>query len=375
VAASTIALARLRAVVSTPSGALTTLAGCVCVVGGVATLLTHPFMVDLEIPMRAAERWAHGGAPYLAAAFAPDAAPYDLPFLYPPPLLPLLAPIASLPRALVVVGWLALLLSAATWLLRRLGVRWRAVPFALAWVPFSEGLVGGNVGVILVALFVAVFTHPPAAAWRPTPRDPHEAGRPALADGLAMTLAPALKVSQPHAWVALLRRRPAAAAGGLVIVVLTAAATLPLTGLDAWRDWVAQMGRAADPAWSLRGSSLEQLFPGPLALALEAGSVVAVLFMPVRRLLGGTGLLLVLGAPSLRNYGVLFLLPALLEIRREWALVAIILTGLGLMPAVWAGTIVVAVAFIMAARQPQGPASAESPDRPEVHSPSATLGR
>jgi hypothetical protein len=374
VAASSLALARFRAVVSSPTGALTTLAGCVCVVGGIATLLTHPFMVDLEIPLRAAERWAHGGAPYLAAGFGPDTAPYDLPFLYPPPLLPPLVPLASLPRALVVVGWLALLLGAATWLLRRLGVSWRAVPFALAWVPFSEGLVGGNVGVILVALFVAVFTHPSSATWRPAQRDPLEAGRPALVDGLAMSLAPALKISQPHAWVALLRRRPAAAAGGLVVVVLAAAATLPLTGLDAWRDWVAQMGRAADPAWSLRGSSLVQLFPGPLALALEAGSVAAVLFVPIRWLFGATGLLLVLGAPSLRNYGVLFLLPALLEIRREWALVAIILIGLGVMPAVWAGVLLLAGAFVMAARQPQGPAAAQPPDRPEAPSPSATLG-
>ncbi len=347
----------------TPTGLLALAAGVVCVVGGAVTLATHPFMVDLEIPLRAADRWAHGGAPYLATGFSPDASGADLPFLYPPPLLPILAPFAALPRAPVVVAWLALLVGAAVWLLRRLGVPVWAVPLALAWVPFSEGLVGGNVQVVLVAAFVATFTNRAVGAWRPAGRDPARAGRPALADGLATAITPALKLSQPHGWVALLGRRPVAALAGLAALGLVALVTLPLTGLDAWRQWLDQVVRAMDPVWSLRGSSLVQLFPTPIAIGLEVAAVVAVLFVPAGRIAGGTGLLLVLGVPSLRNYGVLFLLPAMFDVRRPIALAGVILIGLGVAPVVWAGIGLVAAAYAMELRAARGalPASAPVP--------------
>ena len=58
-------------------------------------LLVYPFSVDLEIPLRAAQRWIDGGQPYLASAFtAPPGA--TQPFLYPPfiLLLALIAPLA-----------------------------------------------------------------------------------------------------------------------------------------------------------------------------------------------------------------------------------------------------------------------------------------
>ena len=53
-----------------PARALERLAAAIAVVGGVVVLLTHPLMVDLEIPLRAAERWVHGGEPYLASGFS-----------------------------------------------------------------------------------------------------------------------------------------------------------------------------------------------------------------------------------------------------------------------------------------------------------------
>ena len=145
--------ARLTAIA--PVGALAIVAAIVAVVGGVVVLLTHPLMVDLEIPLRAAERWVSGGEPYLASSFsAPEG--YGLPFLYPPPVLPFLAPLLALPRGVVVAAWLAATLGAAVFVARRLGVPWRAVPVVLCWVPFSEGLVGGNAQVLLVAGFVGL---------------------------------------------------------------------------------------------------------------------------------------------------------------------------------------------------------------------------
>jgi hypothetical protein len=339
--------ARLTAIA--PVGALAIVAAIVAVVGGVVVLLTHPLMVDLEIPLRAAERWVGGGEPYLASSFsAPEG--YGLPFLYPPPVLPFLAPLLALPRGVVVAAWLAATLGAAVFVARRLGVPWRAVPVVLCWVPFSEGLVGGNAQVLLVAGFVAVFFDAPAGPWRPVPRDPRDGGRMAIADGVLATITPALKLTQPHAWAALLRRRPAAALLGLCVAAAVAIATLPLVGVGAWRAWIEQLGRAADPAWALRGSSLVQLLPGLLSPAATALTVVLAMLAPTRRLGAAAGLLLVLGAPSLRSYGALFLLPAMLAVRRDVALVAVILVGTGVMAGMWAGILLVTFAFAAPAR-------------------------
>ena len=336
-------LARLTSVA--PARALEMLAAAVAVAGGIVVLLTHPPMVDLEIPLRAAERWVHGGEPYLASAFsAPEG--YGLPFLYPPPVLPFLAPLLALPRAVVAAAWLAATLGAAIFVVRRLGVPWRGVPIVLCWVPFSEGLVGGNAQVLLVAAFVVVFFDPPAGPWRPMPRDPRDDGRPAIIEGALAAVTPALKLTQPHAWAALLRRRPLAALLGLVLAAAVALATLPLVGVGAWQAWIAQLGRAADPAWALRGSSMVQLLPGLLSPVATGLTVLLVMFVPTRRLGAAAGLLLVLGAPSLRSYGVLFLVPAMLAVRRDVALVAVILVGTGVMAGMWAGILLVTVAFV-----------------------------
>jgi hypothetical protein len=338
--------------------ALAVLAALVCVVGGAVTLFTQPFMVDLEIPLRAAERWAAGGQPYLAGAFGVGVRAYDLPFLYPPPVLPLLAPFAALPRIVVIVPWVVALVGAGAWLCRRLGIPWVAVPIALAWVPFSEGLVGGNAQVLFVAAFVVVFFGRPAGSWQPRQRDPANAPRGrAVGDGLATAVLPALKLNQPHAWVALLRRRPAGAVAGLLGMAAIALATLPLTGIAVWRDWLEQVARAADPGWALRGSALVSLFPVPVSFGLAAVSVVAVLALPRARLVAGTGLLLVVGVPSLRNYGALFVLPAMFEVSRELALVAVICIGLGAAPLVWAGILLLAAGWTWGRANPTAAAS------------------
>ena len=329
--------------------ALEILAALVAVVGGVVVLFTHPGMVDLEIPLRAADRWVHGGEPYLASSFAAPEG-YDLPFLYPPPVLPFLAALLSVPRPLVVAAWIAATVGAAVFLARRLGVPWAGVPIALCWVPFSEGLVGGNVQVLLVAAYVAVFFDRPAARWQPRARDPRDGRHPAILDGTLAALTPALKLAQPHAWAALLRWRPFSALLGLGAVAAVALATLPLVGIGTWQAWLAQLGRAADPAWPLRGSSLVQLLPGLLSPAATGLTVIMAMLVPSRRVGAAAGLLLVLGAPSLRTFGTLFMLPAMLAIRRDVALVAVILVGTGVMPGLWAGILLVTIAFVGGAR-------------------------
>lgn len=306
----------------------------------VALLTSYPPLVDLEIPLRAADRWMHGGMPYLPSSFSAPAG-YDLPFLYPPVVLPFLAPLTLLPREVVWAGWLAIVIAAGVFTLRRLGVAWLVVPPILAWPPFAEGLLGGNVQVVLMAAFVAVFVPDPSI----------RGGRGADArDGTLAALVPTFKITQPHAWIALLRVRPKAAVLGAVVVVGIAAATLPIVGTALWFDWVDQINRAADPAWPLAGASLTAGMPVVVGLAVLAGTVAGTLVAPRRRLAAWVGALTVLGAPSLRMFGILFLLPALLRIRLEIALVAALLIATYTLQGLWAGIAVGIVGLIGAER-------------------------
>jgi hypothetical protein len=314
----------------------------------VALLTSYPPFVDIEIPLRAADRWLHGGMPYLASSFSAPAG-YDLPFLYPPVVLPFLAPLTLLPREVVWGVWLAVVIAAGVFTLRRLGVPWIALPPILAWPPFAEGILGGNVQVLLVAAFVAVYVPDPGsrAGRGPSPR----VGRGADArDGTLVALVPTFKITQPHAWFALLRDRPTAAVLGAVVVAGIAAATLPLVGTQLWLDWVDQVKRAADPVWPLAGASLTAGMPAVVGLAVLAATVAATLVAPRTRLAAWVGALTVIGAPSLRMFGILFLLPALVRIRLEIALVAALLIATYTLQGLWAGIAVGLVGLIGAER-------------------------
>lgn len=325
-------------------------------------LTEYPPYVDIEIPLRAAARWIHGGAPYLASAFtAPPG--YDLPFLYPPPVLPLLAPLLEFPRPLVWAAWSAASLGAAIFACRRLGIPGRWIPLVLCWPPFAEGILGGNVQVFLFAAFVAVFwdrasergdegqaggSHPSGSL----PRDPRASSRPGVIDGVLAGVVPSFKLSQPHPWLALLRRRPASAFAGLLVLGGIAGASIPLLGVDLWRAWLEQLGRASDPAWPLAGASLAHGLPAAAQLAVAFGTGLLCLRVPVRRLGAWTGLLTVIGAPSLRVFGVLFALPAFLVVRREIALVGAFLVATYTVKGLWIALLFVTAALVLIERYP-----------------------
>ncbi len=308
---------------------------------------SYPPYVDIEIPLRAAERWMAGGEPYLASSFA--AAPgYDLPFLYPPPVLPLVAPLTLLPRALVWSSWFGACLAAGVFAVRRLGFRWRVVPFVLLWPPFAEAILGGNVQIVIFAAFTAIF-------WKAGGISRISAGSSPtmlVQDGLLAGVGPAMKLSQPHGWVALARVRPIAAVEGAAILVAVAVATLPLTGIEIWASWLAQIARAADPSWALGGASLTSGLPAWVGLTVLLTTALLCLLAPRGRLGAWAGVLTVLGAPSLRMFGVQFCLPAMREIRREIALVAATLIATYTLPGLWGGIALVVVAFAAAERYP-----------------------
>lgn len=279
--------------------------------------------IDVEIPLRAAQRWIGGGQPYLPESFLAPPGP-DLPFLYPPFVLPFIAPLLVVPRWLIAIVWAGIELAVAASSCRRLAIPWRWVPLVLCWPPFAEGLLGGNIQVVLFGAFVGLLFGRPGRGrdFRPTEVDLRGSDRPAVTEGLLGAANGALKATQVHPWFVLLRDRPRAAIAGAVAVVAVVLVTLPFTGLALWFDWIAQAARASDPGWRQIGVALTQYLPPPLPLVVLALSVMAAPFLPRRHRAAWLGVLMVLATPTLRVYGLLFLLPGMLVIRMELALLA-----------------------------------------------------
>jgi len=333
--------------------ALTVLAGSVAAIAVRNLLLLYPWAVDVVIPLRAAQRWLEAEPPYLPESFLAGPG-YELPFLYPPFVLPPVAVLAMLPAAPVIVAWLTAGVLAAVFALRRLAVPTRVLPLLLLWPPFAEALLGGNIQVILFASYCALFF--PAQPRRGVPPVEHDLGadaRPLFRPGLQAFLVAALKVTQMHPTVYLLRRRPragvAAAAMGIGLVL----ATLPVTGLDLWMSWLEQLSRAGDPAWPLYGASFMRPLPREATMLIVALTIIAAAFVPRRHAAAWVGILMVVGSPSLRIFGLLFLLPAMTVVRREVSLVAALFIATYTFEGLWLGVLIVAAALAGGQRIPR----------------------
>ncbi len=304
--------------------------------------------VDLHIPLAAATRLLAGGSPYLSASFGFPAGAH-LPFLYPPYVLPLFGLLSIVPGTILDPVWIAAGFLAAIGACRRLAVPWPVIPIAFLWPPFFEGLITGNVQLFLFVAFAALFWDGRGARpFSPRRRDiknPEPAK--GFLNGLAATAVGAVKISQVHAWLYLFRVRPADAARAGMIVVLIALLTLPMVGVDSWFSWFAQLQRAADPNWIAIGAPLSVIV-GPLpAFAVTASSIAAIRFIDHARAGAWIGLLIVLGSPSVHTHTFLFMLPAILLVRREIGLTALILIATGNPIAIWLG--VAAVGWSLAA--------------------------
>lgn len=105
------------------------------------------------------------------------------------------------------------------------------------------------------------------------------------------------------------------------------AATLPSTGLAIYGDWLQQPARAADPAWAYAATGLWRFLQRELAFVVAALSVVALWWVPRSSAGMWIGFLGVVGGLSVHTYGLLFLVPAMLRIRREIALVGAMFIG------------------------------------------------
>lgn len=292
----------------------------------------------------------------MASSFA-EPAGYGLPFLYAPPTLPFFAALSLLPRQVAGLLWVGACLAAAAWGTRRLGIPWVAVPLILAWPPFAEALLGGNIQVFLFAALVAVFWDRASHPWHPRERDvasAPDAGR----TGTLAAFIPAMKISIPHAWVGVAARRPMTAFVGALVACGVALATLPLVGLSSWQEWIQQLGRALDPTWVNGGYRLLPGLPAVASGVIWLAAVLASLVAPGPRRGTWAGLLTVLGAATLHVFSLLFVLPAILVVRREIGLAAATLIAIGgLMGAqapglLWLGALVAAVCVALGDRWP-----------------------
>jgi hypothetical protein len=294
---------------------LAVIAGIGFLVGLPDQLASFPIGNDIEIPLRAASHWIGGGQAYPVSAMQVIRGP-DLPYLYPPFLLPMLAPIASLPRDFVTAAWLIVCLACAVWTCRRLSIPWPAIPFVFAWPPFAEGLIVGNVQILCFAAFVALMYEPGGGTLRPRMFVP---ARDAI-NGLLAAAVVICKVTQVLPGLFLLRRRRRAAVIGVAAVAAVAIAMLPFTGFSIYGDWLAQLQRAADPAWEIGGVALGRRIGIPDLLLAAIGIAMA---LSVRGRDSGAwlGIALLVATPSVHGYTFLFLLPGLLTVRRDYSIV------------------------------------------------------
>ena len=310
--------------------------GVACLLGLPGLLATFPAGTDFEIPMRAASRWAGGGQVYPASAVFQTGP--DLPYLYPPYLLPFLVPLTWLPRAPLTGLWLIACCLFAVWTCRRLGIPWLAVPFVLAWPPFAEGLITGNVQILCFAAYVGWLYDAAAPTLRQADFPPARDAR----NGLLSAAVGVLKVGQLPTVLYLARRRPRAFAIAFVALATLTIVTLPLTGLTIYGDWLAQIQRVLDQY------NLGSLLGLPEVLFMTLGVVIAI---TVRGRNSGAwlGIALVIASATVHGYNFLFLLPGLLLLRRDLAiLTATLFLGVYHIIAWWMACVLVAY-FLIAA--------------------------
>src|SRR6185503_10240314 len=119
-----------------------------------------------------------------------------------------------------------------------------------------------------------------ATPWTPPPRDVADPAESApLVGGLA-TIVGAVKVSQAHAWLFVLRHRPKAAIGAALVAGALVALTVPLTGIEPWFSWIDQLRLASDTTWDLGGFAIPRFLPPGLGYVVAVACVIAVWFVP-----------------------------------------------------------------------------------------------
>jgi hypothetical protein len=318
---------------------LAALAVLVSLESAIRLMTTTPVAIDLIIPLQAAERWLAGGIVYLPDGFTdPEALP---PFLYPPFVLPFLAPLTVLPEAALRWAWVAGMAAIGWGSYRWLGLDPLRALLALVWIPMAEGVWTGNIGVILFAVFAVALWRRATDGIAASPRDLDDATQTGPRVGFLAASLASVKPSQVHAWLVVLRHQPRAALLGLLPWVAVVLVTLPLVGLALYWDWLAQVRLAADPSWPMMGVSLLAYLPAAVFAVLTIGSLIVAWRLRGLDLGAWLGVLMFVVTPNMHSFNGLFLVPAMLLIRREFALVAAMLMSTYTAEGWWLGAAVI----------------------------------
>ena len=339
---------------------LAVVAAALVVYEAARVLTNFPVSIDLVIPLQAAERWMAGGTVYVADGFHnPEAIP---PFLYPPFVLPVIGILTTVPSDVARWLWLLAFVTVAVLTCRRLAMPWWLIPFALAWPPFAEGVWNGNVQIVLFAAFVVTFwLSPPRHDLVIDPRDLTDRAATGPSIGFTAATVGAVKVSQALAWLVIAKHQPRSAIVGALPWILVILATLPLTGIGLYQEWLGQAGLAADPAWPMIGVPLLLYLPRIVVVAVTLAAIVATLRLRGPEAGAWAGLLMLIVAPNLHAFTGLFAIPAMLLVRREIALLAVIGMASYTAPGWWFGIAIVSGALLLRGRYPRLRAPQDDP--------------
>jgi hypothetical protein len=296
---------------------------------------------DLHLYVRAGDHFLNGQQVYLDRLFT--VRPADLsnyPFLYPPMTLPFFAVLARLPALLVDAGWIALSIAACVATLRIFGVRGPLILVFLVWPPFFQGIQVGNV-VVFAGLLFAI-----APRW-----------------GAGLVAAAIFKLYSGIAAVWLVRQgRLRELLAGIAIVIGLAIVTLPLTGVDRWREWLIGLDwyRASQPflPGSLYGIGLARFLPFVIFVGIAVAIVVFALRSRDLEGLGRLGIATIVASPSLYAHGLLVMVPALLRLDAPWLWLALGITSVAPGIGWWAGIVLIVVSWFVG---PMRRADAEIP--------------
>jgi len=274
-----------------------------------AVTAQSPLLRDLDIYLRAGRHFLDGAPVYATSAITVYPADLGtLPFLYPPPVLPVFGALALMPAAVASIAWFGASVLAAVVALRRFGLSWRWIALLFAWTPLTQGLYVGNAAV--PALLLLAFA--PAA------------GGLLVASALLKPQSGLLGLwlVRERRWRGLLL----GLGGGIAIV----AATLPLTGTGLWSRWLGGLDAYAASQRivpGLYGFALPRYLPWPVPLVLGIGATVLALRWSGSRGLGRLAWASAVASPSLWAHGFLVVIPELFASGATWLWLGLALTS------------------------------------------------
>jgi hypothetical protein len=213
----------------------------------------------------------------------------------------------------------------------------------LLWPPIFQGIEVGNVAVFTGLLF-ALGTR--------------------IGAGLVVTAIFKLYSGLAGLWLLREGRRSQFAAG-IALIVGLALITLPVTGLDRWREWLAGLDwyRASQPLLpaSLYGFGLPRYVPFLVFVIVAVAVAAAALRGRGDDGLARLGIATIVASPSLYSHGVIVAMPSVLRLDTLWLWVTLGVTSVAPGLGWWIAITALVVAWFGPFRRP-APADAVDVD-------------